>query len=91
MTTAVQDRIDRAVIAATKAWEAHDKTILPLVIEQILREQDKDTRHACAEAVMTLTNPFIIPCATAGDCCKEHGFAIAQQAAHQACINAIPV
>ncbi len=45
-------------------------------LETILLEQDRDTRHACAEAITSLT--------------ETHGtnLVVAFQAAHAACMNA---
>jgi hypothetical protein len=43
-----QERIQRVLgcVADTSDWEYLRKTV-----ETVLREQDRDTRHACAEAV----------------------------------------
>jgi hypothetical protein len=85
-TPATNERIQR-LIHAINAYPGE----MDAILSRALREQDKLTRHACAEAVSALPNPFGVIYATGGDRCKEHGFDVAQRAAHCACINASTV
>ncbi len=75
-----QERIDRVILALNEAWSQQDKTILLNAIELVLKEQDRDTRHACAEAVL-MANPR--------DAAHEHPLVVeCFNRAHQACMNA---
>ncbi len=50
------------------------------IIEHALRTQDRNTRHACAEAIIGLN-----------DGCGSSDVRSALSAAHQACVNALSV
>lgn len=60
-------------------WLANPEKGLCKIIENALKEQDRDTRHACAEAVLALswwaTND------------RDSTIAIDRDAAHAACMN----
>ena len=49
-------RIDTLAALATKCVKDGDREGLKIAIERALRYQDRDTRHACAEAVNALAN-----------------------------------
>lgn len=66
-------------------WVRDSQTLEQLErrIVQALREQDRDTRHACAEAVIKLART-VSQCSTV-EYCK--GFNDAIVSAHDACMN----
>ncbi len=55
MKPTTQGRIDRAVFDIDNLCydEGHDVS-LRAILEMLMKEQDRDTRHACAEAVSAL-------------------------------------
>lgn len=71
MNAKTQARIDRLCAMADVAAN-RTTPMLRVAIEEELRAQDRDTRHACAEAVVMLAG--------------EQGELMAN-AAHQACLN----
>ena len=52
MKPTTQDRIAEVIEAASHPSNPAD---LRATIERVLREQDRDTRHACAEAVSAIS------------------------------------
>lgn len=75
MNPLTQTRIDRIVTAAYHG-QISEEALRGLILST-LREQDRDTRHACAEAIAFST---VQPCSS------ETNEAIAR--AHSACMNA---
>lgn len=72
-----QARIDRVMAhVAFSGWSEQNLAMVRGLIEMALREQDRDTRHACAEAVSH---------------CNDHGSVddafITLTRAHSACVN----
>lgn len=54
MNIATQARIDRIVNMTSDYLTPGRAAALREIVEYILKEQDKDTRHACAEAILDL-------------------------------------
>jgi hypothetical protein len=81
MLPATQARIDKLLLVIGPRSTAK-RANLKLAIEKMLREQDRDTRHACAEAVLALWKPPLFPSTEASE---------AHCAGHQACMNAIAI
>ncbi len=69
MSVVIETKVDNFLVANVGTWNAKQERALI----KLLKEQDRDTRHACAEAVLT----------EAGD--KD---TISVSAAHNACMNA---
>ena len=72
-STAKAMTVATALVAATGGLSDADFATVCESIRIALKEQDRDTRHACAEGVMALES--------------VHG-RISQSAAHNACMNA---
>ncbi len=81
MKPTTQKRIEDALTAIICHVGGTHPDILPIlrdVLERILREQDHDTRHACAEACAALSKDILK---------RTHSPIAALQCAHQACMN----
>ncbi len=80
LSPAKQARIARIVDIVSYSLPEADQQLLAAAIESALREQDRDTRHACAEAVL-MANPQ--------DGAHDHPLVVeCFNRAHQACMNA---
>ena len=67
--------------------ECQKKATLQCAIAMIIKEQDRDTRHACAEAILALPTCHA---ANGNSCYNENEDlvdAICKDAAHNACMN----
>lgn len=91
LSSITQTRIDRVCSQIVSIYSSpdNDNEELIEILRLMLKEQDRDTRHACAEAVIQISDPFDIrKYPTIGDRCKSRGFVTAINAAHAACMNA---
>jgi hypothetical protein len=83
--------VEERALALIEKWEAgtyyggavQKKAALQVAIVEALREQDRDTRHACAESVIKLAHT-VSQCSTV-EYCK--GFNSAVNSAHDTCMN----
>lgn len=58
--TTTQERIERTITATLLCELTEEqKALLRCTILAALKEQDRDTRHACAEAVLACAHPHL--------------------------------
>lgn len=76
MNPKTKQRIDRIVYRVNDYLTPGQAAALREIVEHELREQDRDTRHACAEAVLSIRNEDVL-----------FSSQRAVDRAHAACIN----